>query len=471
MSCLINGEWCQARSGSSLAVNNPATNELIAAAPQLDPEQIQEAICAAHAAFPAWRDLPARERSRMLRSVGDMLLQRREEFAQLITREQGKPLAESRGEVTYSANYLHWFAEEAMRVYGDIIPSDSPEKRIFVLKQPIGVVAIITPWNFPLAMLARKMAAALAAGCPVIAKPAPETPLSALLLAELCQAAQIPAGVVNFVTGDAAMIGAALMASPLVKKVSFTGSTEVGKLLLRQSAETVKKLTLELGGNAPFLVLDDADLSRAIDGAIFGKYRNAGQTCICVNRFLVHESLAPEFSKRLVERTQALVVGNGLDEKTDIGPLINDAARDKVVGLLDSAANEGATFLCGAESRRASLRFVAPCVLSGVTPSMRIWNEEIFGPVSTITTFSNDAEAVALANNTPYGLASYIYSRNLSRALRMAELLDFGMVGINDSAISATQAPFGGVKQSGFGREGSKYGLDDYMILKYLSVA
>lgn len=471
MRCLINGEWRDARSGSTFDVRNPATNELIATAPLLDREQVEEAISSANAAFPAWRDLPARERARMLRAIGDSLQRRSEEFAQLITREQGKPLAESRGEVAYSVNYLHWFAEEAMRVCGDIIPSDSPQKRILVLKQPIGVAAAITPWNFPIAMLARKMGAALAAGCTFIAKPAPETPLSALLLGELCQEAKIPSGAVNIITGDAAMIGAALMASPFVKKVSFTGSTEVGKLLIQQSADTVKKLTLELGGNAPFIVLDDADLDRAIDGAIFGKYRNAGQTCICVNRFLVHESFAQEFSERLVERAKGLVVGNGLEEKTAIGPLINDQARDKVVGLLNSAASDGATFLCGEGARQATSRFVEPCVITGVKPSMRIWNEEIFGPVSTITTFSSDAEAISLANNTPYGLAAYVYSSNLNRALRTAELLDFGMVGINDTAISNAQAPFGGVKQSGFGREGSKYGVDDYTVLKYLSVA
>ena len=471
MRCLINGEWRDARSGSTFAVKNPATDELIATAPLLDREQVEEAISCANTAFPAWRDLPARERARMLRAVGDALQQRSEEFSQLITREQGKPLSESRGEVAYSVNYLHWFAEEALRVCGEIVPSDSPQKRIFVMKAPIGVAAAITPWNFPIAMLARKMGAALAAGCSFIAKPAPETPLSALLLGELCQEAKVPAGVVNIITGDAAMIGATLMASPLVRKVSFTGSTEVGKLLIRQSADTVKKLTLELGGNAPFIVLDDADLDRAIDGAVFGKYRNAGQTCICVNRFLVHESLAQQFSGRLVERTRELVVGNGLDEKTAIGPLINDQARDKVVGLLNSAAAEGATFLCGEGARKTVSRFVEPCVITGVKASMRIWNEEIFGPVSTITTFSNDAEAISLANSTPYGLAAYVYSRDLGRALRFAELLDFGMVGINDTAISTAQAPFGGVKSSGFGREGSRHGVDEYTVLKYLSVA
>ncbi len=469
--CLINGEWKAARSGETFSVKNPANGEVLATVPQLDRAQVEGTIAAAQAAFNGWRSCPARERARMLRSIGDKLIARREEFARLITLEQGKPLSESLGEVSYSANYLHWFSEEAVRAYGDIIPADSAAKRIFVLRQPIGVAAAITPWNFPIAMLARKLGAALAAGCTFIAKPAPETPLSALLLGELCQEAGLPAGVVNIITGDAAMIGEVIMASPIVRKVSFTGSTEVGKLLLRQSADTVKKLTLELGGNAPFIVMDDADLERAVSGAMFGKYRNAGQTCICVNRFLVHSSVAEDFTRRLVDQTRSLVVGSGLDEKTSVGPVINDAAKNKVIGLLNSAADEGVTFLLGEESRRATSRFISPCVLTGVTPAMRIWKEEIFGPVSTITTFNSDAEAISLANDTQYGLAAYLYSESLSRALNVAERLEFGMVGINDTAISAVQAPFGGVKQSGFGREGSKYGMDDYSVLQYLSVA
>jgi succinate-semialdehyde dehydrogenase/glutarate-semialdehyde dehydrogenase len=469
--CLINGEWRAARSDSTIPVTNPATGEHLADVPQLDQEQVLEAIRSAETALPAWQHRPARERAQVLRRIGDLLQERQDECAQLITLEQGKPLRESLGEVAYSANYFQWFSEEAVRIYGEIIPSDSANKRIFVLKQPIGVAAAITPWNFPIAMLARKMAAALAAGCTFIAKPAPETPLSALFLGALCQEAGLPAGVVNLVTGDAAMIGSTLMASPIVKKVSFTGSTEVGKLLIRQSADTVKKLTLELGGNAPFVVLDDADLEKAVEGAIYGKYRNAGQTCICVNRFLVHESVAQTFTDLLVARTRALVVGNGLDEKTSIGPLINDAARDKVVGILQSASNDGATFVLGQEACAATSRFIPPVVISQVKPSMRIWKEEIFGPVATIATFRTDAEAIALANDTQYGLAAYLYSGSLSRALGIAERLEYGMVGINDTAISAAQAPFGGIKQSGFGREGSAHGIEDYLVLKYLSVA
>jgi succinate-semialdehyde dehydrogenase/glutarate-semialdehyde dehydrogenase len=336
-----------------------------------------------------------------------------------------------------------------------------------VLKQPIGVAAAITPWNFPIAMLARKMGAALAAGCTFIAKPAPETPLSALFLGTLCQEAKLPPGVVNIITGDAEMIGARLMSSEIVRKVSFTGSTEVGKILLRQSAETVTKLTLELGGNAPCIILDGADLPKAIDGILFGKYRNAGQTCVCINRFLVHSRIRAEFEALLIERSKKLSVGNGADEATDIGPLISDEAVQKVSGLVHGAVAEGATLLLG---NPTSSRFMSPIVLGGVTHQMKIWREEIFGPVCTIATFESDAEAVALANDTCYGLAAYVYGNDLSRSLSISEQLDFGMVGINDTAISCVQAPFGGVKESGFGREGSKYGIDDYLVLKYLSV-
>lgn len=469
--CFINGAWRASSSGTTFPIINPATDERIADVPALSQADVLGAIDAAHAAFGQWGALPARERASLLRTIGDLLLSRREEFGELITREQGKPLAESLGEVSYAAAYLHWFSEEAVRVCGDIIPSDAPGKRIFVLKQPLGVAAAITPWNFPVAMLARKMGAALAAGCTFIAKPAPETPLSALLLGELCEAAKLPPGVVNIITGDAPMIGAALMSSPLVRKVSFTGSTEVGKLLIEQSAATVKKLTLELGGNAPFIVLEDADLDRALAGAMFGKYRNAGQTCICVNRFIVHESVAAHFTEMLAAKTRSLVVGNGLERGTDVGPLINDEARDKVARLIASAEREGARVVAGGAAPAAPSRFITPTVLSGVTSSMDIWREEIFGPVSTVTPFRSDAEAVSLSNDTSYGLAAYLYSRDLSRALSLAEQLDFGMVGINDTAISAVQAPFGGIKQSGFGREGSKYGIDDYLALKYLSVA
>ena len=467
----INGAWRDSSSGETFAVTNPANNKVLAQVPALAPKDVEEAITAAHHAFYAWRDVPARKRSDILLAIAQGLVARAEEFASLITAEQGKPLAESRGEVMYSANYFRWFSEEAVRVNGDIIPADAPNKRIFVLKQPVGVVAAITPWNFPIAMLARKLGAALAAGCAFIAKPAPETPLSALALAELCSVAGVPSGVFNVITGDAEMIGSQLMSSPLVRKVTFTGSTEVGKILIRQSADTVKKLTLELGGNAPFVVFDDANIEQAVEGAIYGKYRNAGQTCVCVNRFLVHEKVAQEFTERLVTRSKELIVGDGSAPTTQVGPLITDEAAAKVTRLIESARREGASIpLAPVESSRGK-RFISPTVITGVKPSMSIWNEEIFGPVSAITTFMTDDEAITLANSTPHGLAAYVYSNNLSRAMKVSERLDYGMVGINDTAISSVQAPFGGIKESGFGREGSKYGIEDYLVLKYLSVA
>ena len=466
----INGSWREASSRETFAVLNPATGKTLAHVPSLSSSDVQEAISGAEHALNTWREAPARKRSDILLAISQALVGKTEELAQIITAEQGKPLAEARGEIAYAASYFRWFSEEAVRVNGDIIPADSPSKRIFVLKQPVGVVAAITPWNFPIAMLARKMGAALAAGCTFIAKPAPETPLSALALAELCSAAGLPAGVFNVITGDAEMIGAQLMKSPVVRKITFTGSTEVGKLLIRQSADTVKKLTLELGGNAPFIVLEDADIGKAVEGAIYGKYRNAGQTCICVNRFLVHEKIAPAFTELLIARSQELVIGDGSSPTTQVGPLISDEAVSKVQRLIDSARAEGAAIRLAPISHPGGSRFISPTVITGVTPSMSIWSEEIFGPVSAIMTFSSDADAVTLANSTPYGLAAYVYSNNLSRAMQIGERLDFGMVGVNDTALSAAQAPFGGIKESGFGREGSKYGIDDYLVLKYLSV-
>jgi succinate-semialdehyde dehydrogenase/glutarate-semialdehyde dehydrogenase len=469
--CFINGEWRGAASGSTFPVYNPATQELLAEVPELSASEIQATIAGAEATFPGWAATPARERAQLLYSLETLIRANAPELAALITAEQGKPLREARGEVEYSATYVRWFAEEAMRIYGDIIPSDSQHTKIFVLKQPIGVVAAITPWNFPLAMLTRKMAAALSAGCTFIAKPAPETPLTAFFLASLCKEAGFPAGSVSVVTGDAAEIGRSLMASASVRKVTFTGSTEVGKILIGQSADTVKKLTLELGGNAPCIILEDADISRAIDGAIFGKYRNAGQTCVCINRFLVHKSVADAFSQELVARTKNLKVGKGTDESTDIGPLISQEAVNKVSSLVSGAIAEGAVPALAPKECGLGSLFMSPCVLTNVTPSMKISREEIFGPVSTISSFDTETEAIALANDTPYGLAAYVYSRDLSRAMQCAERLEYGMVGVNTTAISAAQAPFGGVKQSGFGREGSKYGIEEYLVLKYLSVA
>jgi len=402
--------------------------------------------------------------------MGDLLNRDQEACARLITEEQGKPLREARSEVTYAADYFYWFAEEARRVHGEIVAADNPNKRIVIMKQPLGVVAAITPWNFPIAMLARKMAAALAAGCTFVAKPAPETPFSALFLANLAAEAHLPKGVVNVVTGDAAMIGDIIMQSSLVKKVSFTGSTEVGKLLIEKSAATVKKLTLELGGNAPFLIFEDAELTQAIDGAMFGKYRNAGQTCICVNRFLAHESVAKRFTSLLVERSKSLVVGDGANEKTDIGPLISPDAVAKVERLVADAIQKGARVELGDPSNLASGLFVSPIVLSDVTPQMDLWREEIFGPVSAICSFSNEHEAIALANDSRHGLAAYVYSRDQRRACRVAESLEYGMVGVNDTAISNVQAPFGGVKESGFGREGGSQGVEEYLYTQYLLV-
>jgi len=467
---LINGRWIDSTSPEAITVTNPATGQVIAAVPAATSQQVQEAIRSSASAFTSWREATAPYRSEILLSISNIITSKDEEFAQLITLEQGKPLTESRAEVAYSASYLRWFSGEAVRIQGDIVPADSPTKRILVLKQPIGVAAAITPWNFPLAMIARKMGAALAAGCTFISKPAPETPLTALKLGEVCIEAGVPPGVVSIVNGAPEMIGGELMRSPLVRKVSFTGSTEVGKLLIRQSAGTVKKLTLELGGNAPMIICEDADLPKAVEAAIRGKYRNAGQTCICVNRFLVHQDVATRFTELLVARSKELTVGEGVSPNTQIGPLINDEAATKVSRLISSAKSEGATIALAPSVHPGGSRFISPTVITGVTPTMTIWREEIFGPISSITTFANDAEAVALANDTTYGLAAYIFSANLARAMKMSEKIDFGMVGINDSAISAVQGPFGGVKESGYGREGSIYGVDEYLTLKYLSV-
>lgn len=436
----------------------------------LQAAEVDHAIAVASSAFGVWRERPARERARILRDVANIVRRDAARFAAIITEESGKPLKEARGEVAYAADYFDWFAAEAQRIYGDIIPSDAEHKRILALKEPIGVVLAITPWNFPLAMLARKMAAALAAGCAMIAKPALETPLTAFMLGEAVCEAGIPAGVVNIITGDAELIANRCMTNPAVRKVSFTGSTEVGKSLIQKSADTVKKLTLELGGNAPFIVCDDADLELAIQGAIHGKYRNAGQTCICVNRFLVHEAILDQFTSRPVERTKSLVVGDGADEKTDIGPLISHEAVAKVRALTLAAIADGATLLTGDPRSDERSCFMNPIVLRDVRRDMRVWREEIFGPVSAIASFSTDREAIEQANDTPHGLAAYVFSRDTTRALRLAERLECGMVGVNDTVISAVQAPFGGIKESGFGREGSKYGIDEYLTIKYVSL-
>ena len=468
--CLVNGSWVRSTDEKTFEITNPATKGPLSSVPALTSSDVIMAVDNSAKAFETWKNIPARTRSDILISIANLLTERLEEFASTITSEQGKPLSEARGEVMYAAHYFRWFSEEAVRINGDIIPADSPTKRILVLKQPIGLVAAITPWNFPLAMLARKAAAALAAGCSFIAKPAPETPLTALALGGLALEAGLPAGVFNVVTGDAEMIGEIFMKSPLVKKVTFTGSTEVGKILIRKSAETVKKLTLELGGNAPFIVNEDADLEKAIEGAIYGKFRNAGQTCVCGNRFLVHKKVVEDFTTMLSARIDKLVVGNGLNPDSDVGPLISQEAHAKVSRLVEMAKQMGASIIPSACAIPTGSTFFTPTIVANVKPEMQIWHEEIFGPVCAVATFSNDEEAITLANDTPYGLAAYVYSKDLSRAMVMSERLEFGMVGINDTAISSVQAPFGGIKQSGFGREGSKYGIDEYLVLKYLSV-
>lgn len=465
----IAGSWRDATGGAHSVVTDPATNEVLGYVPDLGSLEIQEAIDSSALAFELWRKTAPAERSRLLRQMAALIEKHSAELAMLLTREQGKPLREAEAEIRYGRSYFEWFAEEALRIYGDTIPSSHPERRLLVLKEPVGVVAAITPWNFPHAMIVRKIAAALAAGCTLIAKPAPETPLSCLALGALAEAAGIPAGVLNIVTGDAQKIGAAFMASNLIRKVTFTGSTEVGQYLLRESAATVKRMTLELGGNAPLVVFEDADIDAAVAGAMQAKYRNAGQTCVCVNRFLVHRSVAKDFISRFAAASEALRVGPGIDPSSDIGPLIAPKAVEKVRRLALDAVAKGATLVSGNIPVGDSL-FIAPCILSGVTQQMSLWSEEIFGPLSAIALFDTEEEALALANDSAHGLAAYFYTRTISRVFRFAESLQYGMIGINDTLLSHPQAPFGGVKHSGFGREGSRYGLDDYIQTKLLSL-
>jgi len=466
----VGSEW---RSGSpghaGTTIWNPATGEPLGRTPDCSAGDVAEAIEAARTALPGWRGETAAARAAALRRLADLIRHNQPDLARLMTLEQGKPLREAELEVAYGLAYVEWYAEEALRIYGETIPSPAPHRRTLVLREPIGVCAAITPWNFPLATVARKMAPALAAGCTFICKPAPETPFSALALAALAEEAGIPPGVVNVLTGDAALIAGVLMSSPVVRQVSFTGSTEVGQLLIRQSAATIKKLTLELGGNAPLIVFDDADISAAIEGALFAKYRNAGQTCIGANRLLLHEGIAPEFTRRFIEHSRVLKVGSGLDPEVDLGPLISPAASVKIRELLQDAVDRGAHLALGEVPAEGS-RFCAPVVVTGVDPSMRLWSEEIFGPVAPITTFRDEAEAIRIANDTPYGLASYLYTRDLGRAFRVTEALEFGMVGVNSTAISNAHAPFGGIKNSGFGREGGRAGIEEYLNLKYVSL-
>lgn len=467
--CLVNGQWIGAQSGRTIEVRNPATDELIGAVAALGGEETRMAVEAAALAYPSWRAMTAKERSQILRRWYDLILLHQEDLAVIMTTEQGKPLAESRGEIVYAASFVEWFAEEGKRVYGDTIPMGQPGKRIVVLKEPVGVCAAITPWNFPSAMITRKVAPALAAGCTIVVKPAAQTPFSALALAVLAERAGMPPGVLNVLCGPAAEIGAELTENPLVRKLSFTGSTQVGKTLMRACAGTMKRLSLELGGHAPFIVFDDADLDEAVEGAIASKYRNSGQTCVCANRLLVQRGVYEEFAGKLVEAvTSQLKVGNGFDDGVNQGPLIDLNAVVKVEEQISDAVGKGARIACG--GKRSSLKgyFFEPTILLDVTSDMIITREETFGPVAPLYVFDTEEEAVAMANDTPYGLASYFFSNSVSRVWRVAEALEYGMVGINTGIMSAESAPFGGMKESGVGREGSKYGMDEYLEIKYL---
>lgn len=465
----IDGQWVGADSGKTFDVTNPATGNVITAVPDMGVDETRCAIDAASSAWPAWRSTTAGERAAILHRWHDLMVEHVDDLAVLMTSEQGKPVAEARGEIHYAAAFYQWYAEEAKRIYGDVIPSHARNVRNIVIKQPIGVVGMITPWNFPTAMMAKKASAAIAAGCPVVWKPASETPLSGLAMAELAHRAGVPAGVFNVVTSRrASVIGGELTANPTVRKFSFTGSTEVGKILMRQCADTIKKVSLELGGNAPFLVFDDADLDAAVAGAIASKYRNAGQTCVCANRIFVQDGVYEPFSEQLAAAVQRLQVGPGLDEGVAIGPLINEAALEKVESIVADARAKGASVLTGGKRHELGHSFYEATVLTNVTDEMACTRDEIFGPVAPISRFKTEEEAIARANNTPYGLAAYFYTQDAGRIWRVAEALEYGMVGINTGMISTAVAPFGGVKQSGLGREGSKYGIEEYLEVKFM---
>jgi len=466
--CYVNGLWRDADSGLTIKVTNPATDEVIGSVPRMGGTETRRAIEAAGAALPAWRAKTARDRAVILRRWYELIMANREDLAVLMTCEQGKPLTESRGEIAYAASFIEWFSEEGRRICGDTIMPHQPDKRILVLKEPVGVCAAITPWNFPAAMITRKAGAALAAGCVMVVKPARMTPFSALALAELGERAGIPAGVFNVVTGSADEIGEEMTANPLVRKLTFTGSTETGKNLMRQCAATVKKVSLELGGNAPFIVFEDADLDAAVEGAIAAKFRNSGQTCICVNRFLVHGDVYDAFRDRLAAKVKMLKVGNGLEEGTQQGPLIEAAAVEKVEGHIADALDKGAEIMTGGKRHALGGTFFEPTVLAGVTPDMLVAREETFGPLAPLFRFSDEGQAIRYANDTQYGLAAYVYTRDLARSWRVAEALEYGMVGLNTGLISTEVAPFGGFKESGLGREGSRYGIDEYLEIKYL---
>lgn len=465
----IDGDWATAQSGRTFDVTNPANGECLAVVTDCGPEDTELAIEAAHRAFGQWKNETAKNRAAILRRWFELIMNHQDRLAELMTLECGKPLAESKGEVAYGASFIEWFAEEAKRAYGDVIPTPNNDRRILTIKQPVGVCTAITPWNFPLAMITRKVAPALAAGCTIVVKPAEATPLTALAMADLGRQAGLPKGVLNIITAsNGKAVGEVLSTHPLVRKVSFTGSTPVGKTLIRQAADTVKRVSMELGGNAPFIVFDDADIDAAVKGAMASKYRNTGQTCVCVNRFLVQDGVYDRFAKAMAEASAGLKVGNGMDDGITIGPLINEAGVEKVEALLSDATDQGAKVLLGGKRHNLGHSFFEPTVLTDVTPTMRVSREEIFGPITALTRFKTEEEAVQLANDTPFGLAAYFYSNNLSRIWRVAEALEYGMVGINEGIISTEVAPFGGVKESGLGREGSQYGIDEYLELKYL---
>jgi succinate-semialdehyde dehydrogenase / glutarate-semialdehyde dehydrogenase len=466
--CYVDGGWVEATASGAIDVDNPATGEIIGTVPKLGRAETRQAIDAAARAFPIWRAKTAKERATVMRRWFDLMMANQDDLANLMTTEQGKPLAESKGEVAYAASFLEWFGEEAKRVYGDTIPPHQPDKRIVVIKEPIGVVACITPWNFPLAMITRKAGPAIAAGCSVVLKPASQTPFSALALAELAERAGMPKGVFNVITGAATDIGAELTSNPLVRKLSFTGSTETGKLLMAQCAGTVKKVSLELGGNAPFIVFDDADLDAAIEGAIMSKYRNTGQTCVCANRLLIQDTVYDRFATKLADAVKKLKPAPGSDAGATQGPLIDDRAVQKVEQHISDATSKGAKVLVGGKRHALGGRFFEPTILVDVTPAMAVAREETFGPVAPLFRFRSEADAIQLANDTEFGLAAYFYGRDVGRIWRVAEALEYGIIGINTGIISTEVAPFGGVKESGIGREGSKYGLEEFLEIKYL---
>jgi len=467
----IDGQWVEAQSGKTLTVTNPADGTILGTVPSLSQDETIQAINAAEKALPLWRQQTVKERYDILYRWYDLIKAHQEDLSVILTSEQGKPIAEARGEIAYAGAFVQWYAEEGKRVYGDTIPAASPDQRIIVIRQPVGVCAAITPWNFPAAMITRKVAPALAAGCTAIVKPASQTPLTALAMAELSRRAGLPAGVLNVITGSAAVIGTELTANPIVRKLSFTGSTEVGRKIMAQCADTIKKVSLELGGNAPFIVFDDADVDQAVQGAMISKYRNSGQTCVCVNRIFVQDGIYDTFVKKLVAEVEKLKVGIGLEPGVQQGPLIDEAAVVKVSGHIDDALSRGAKLLTGGKPHALGGTFFQPTVLGDVKSDMTVASDETFGPVAPLIRFSSENDVIRMANDTPYGLAAYFFARDVGLIFRVSEALEYGIVGINTELISTEMAPFGGVKQSGIGREGSRYGMDEYLEMKYLCMA